>query len=329
MKNNRIYRYLTDIRLTIVLLAVIAVLCVIDTVFDEVHLIRSVPMYILAGLFAVNLTLCTIGRFEWALKKSAGKFSLAAWGSPILHVGLIVVMVGSCLSWLVGRQTYYEIPVGETAKIAGTSGTVDMTIDDFHVEYYDDNVSPRQYVTDLTLKKRDGVTEQLSTHVNGPARFDGVTIIQQSYGWAFKATVSTPNASRTFDLKDEEWIPLSDEEDGARLGLTFYPDYREGEGVTEKKNLKDDNPRLVWVITEYGNPVAMDVLKVGEEKTVRDDIRVKFDEYSYYTGLQAKYDPGVRVIFSGFVLILVGLIVRFGSMMMRSMTQSADSATKA
>lgn len=329
MNSNKIYRLLTDIRLTIVLLSVAALCFVLDTVFDGLDLIHSVPMYLLAALFAVNLTLCTVGRLRWAMEKSDGKLKVAAWGSPILHVGLIVIMAGSFLSWLVGRETYYEIPVGETAQVAGASGTIDMTIDDFRVDYYEDDVSARQYTTDMTLTKRDGASKKAQAFVNGGVRFDGVSIIQQAYGWNSKVTLSTSKASRTIDVKDEEWIPMSADENGKRLGLTFYPDYREDDKSMAKKSLKDDNPRLLWVVTEFGKPVAMDVLKVGEEATVGEGVRVKFDGYAYYTGLQAKYDPGVRVIFAGFLLFLVGLTIRYGSMVARSMTEGAQATTDA
>lgn len=322
MKNSRIYRILTSLKLTVILLTAIAILCVLDTLSERISLIHSVPMYLLGALFAVNLILCTMGRLSWARAKSKKKFQLYVWGSPILHVGLIVVMAGAMISWLIGRQTYYEIPVGETAQVAGRSGTLEMRIDDFRVEYYEDQVTPRQYITDLTMTNRDGETGQLSAFVNGPARFDGVTVIQQSYGFMFTTTISTANASRTFELKDEEWIPLAQDAAGSvKLGLSFYPDYHEDEGVTTVKNMRPDNPRLLWVLTVDDVPVAMDVLEKGAHAQVTESVSITFDDYTYYTGLQAKYDPGVKVIFTGFFLVFAGLVIRYSHLMRQEMQQ--------
>ena len=316
MKSNRVYRYLTSIKLTIILLTAMAICFVLDTVFEAVHLIHSVPMYIMAALFAVNLTLCTLKRTEWAAKKSALKFDPAVWGSPVLHIGLIVIMFGACLSWLIGRQTYYEIPVGEVAQFAGRSGTIDMTIGDFHVEYYEDNNSPKQYITDLILDNRKGETVKETVYVNAPVRYDGVTIIQQSYGFNYRVKLATPYTSRTLEFKKEEWIPLTEESEGSkRLGLTFYPDYDETKAMSELNSMKDDNPRLLWVLTEFGQPVAMNVLKPGEEADITDGIRLTFEGYEHYTGLQAKYDPGVKVIFTGFIVFFAGLIIRYSTML--------------
>ncbi|MBQ6735251.1 MAG: cytochrome c biogenesis protein ResB [Lachnospiraceae bacterium] len=314
MKNSKIYKYLISIRFAMSLLAVIAVLCVIDTVF-HVNLIRSPLMYVLGTVFALSLIVCTVSRVQWAAAKSKKKFQLYAWGSPILHVGLIVVLLGGIISFLVGRQTYYEIPVGETAQVAGRSGTLEMKIDDFRVEYYEDGVTPRQYYTDLTLTKRDGESASLNAFVNGPARYDGLTIIQQSYGWSFLVTLSTPYNSRSFDLKAEEWIPLEDGEDPVRLGVSFYPDYDEDAGVPDTTSDRADNPRLLWVLTKGEEALDMNVLKEGEEADLYNGIRLTFDGYRYYTGLQAKYDPGVKVIFAGFFLVFAGLVIRYAFVM--------------
>ena len=36
-----------------------------------------------------------------------------------------------------------------------------------------------------------------------------------------------------------------------------------------------------------------------------------FEDFSYYSGLQIKYDPGVNLVFAGFVLLLLGLLGRY------------------
>ena len=123
MKSNRVYRYLTSIKLTIILLTAMAICFVLDTVFEAVHLIHSVPMYIMAALFAVNLTLCTLKRTEWAAKKSALKFDPAVWGSPVLHIGLIVIIMG--VQWLTrGWKMDRSIPVIGMGAIACVLGLI-------------------------------------------------------------------------------------------------------------------------------------------------------------------------------------------------------------
>ncbi|MBR5969296.1 MAG: cytochrome c biogenesis protein ResB [Lachnospiraceae bacterium] len=323
MKNNGIYKFLTSIRLAVILLTVIAILCIIDTVF-HVELIRSPLMYAAGVLFAVNLTLCTLGRVQWAIRRSKRKLELSAWGSPILHIGLVLVLFGGIVSYVIGRQTYYEIPVGESAQVAGRSGTLELLIRDFSVEYYEDNISPKQYYTEFTLTKRDGESADFTAYVNGPARYDGVTLIQQSYGWSYLVTLSTPYNSRTFDLKAEEWIPLDEGEDAMRLGISFVPHYDETTGRAVTASDRAENPRLLYVLTEADEAVAMEALAKGEEAELVNGIRLTFDDYRYYTGLQAKYDPGVKVIFAGFLLIFAGLVIRYAGAMKKEQESAGE-----
>lgn len=336
MKNNKIYRFLTSVRLAIVLLIIIALLCVVCTLipqneskafylekygdfftaiiqlFGFDHVLSSFWMYLSGMLFAVNLGLCTYGRFRWALLCSKEKLRLDAWGSPLLHVGLCLTLVGAFLSVGMGRQIYYEIPVGKTANVSGTSGVFELQVDDFTIEYYEDNISPKQYRSDITAKGADGETVSLATQVNSPAKYDGVTIIQQAYGWQTRITLSNDNASRQVEIKDDEWVTLFGEgEDKVSLGIAFYPDYAEVDGMAQLVSNQDNNPHILWVVTKGEVPVASDVLALGESTIIFDTLGITFDGYDYYTGLQIKYDPGIPVIFVGFFLVCAGLMMRY------------------
>ncbi|MBQ9989451.1 MAG: cytochrome c biogenesis protein ResB [Lachnospiraceae bacterium] len=336
MKNNKIYRFLTSIRLAIFLLVVIAVLCVLCTLipqnesqavysekygefiasiiqlFGFDHVLSSFWMYLTGMIFAVNLGLCTLARFQWAMACSKKQIRIDAWGSPLLHVGLCLILVGAVLSIGFGRQIYYEIPVGKTAKVSGNSGIFELQVDDFSIEYYEDNISPKQYRSSLTAKSEEKEAVSLITEVNAPAKYDGVTIIQQAYGWQTQITLSSDSASRQIEVKDNEWVTLFGEgEDAVSLGIAFYPDYAEVDGEPRLMSNQDKNPYILWAITKGEIPVASDVLALGESTAIFESLGITFDGYDYYTGLQIKFDPGIPVIFAGFFLVCIGLMIRY------------------
>lgn len=336
MKNNKIYRFLTSIRLAIVLLVVIAILCVLCTLipqnepqavylekygefgmsviqlFGFDHVLSSFWMYFTGMIFAINLGLCTWSRFRWAMACSKKQIRIDAWGSPLLHVGLCLILVGAALSIGMGHQIYYEIPVGKTAKVSGVSGIFELQVDDFTIEYYEDNISPKQYRSDITVKGGEGKEVSLMTEVNAPAKYDGVTIIQQAYGWQTTITLSSAAASRQVEVKDNEWITLFGEgEDRVSLGIAFYPDYAEVDGEPKLMSNQDNNPYILWVVTKGEITVAADMLALGESTTIFESLGITFDGYDYYTGLQIKYDPGIPVIFAGFLLVCIGLMIRY------------------
>ena len=333
MKNNKIYRYMTSIRFAIVLMVIIAVLCVLYTVIPQNrpisdytesygsaianvitllgldHVLTSLWMYLSGLLFTLNLFICTFRRVGFARRQTKSKVS--AWGSPVLHVGLCVVLAGAVLSLFIGKKLYYELPVGETVELSGKD-TFRITAEDFTVELYEDNVTPKQYRTALKIEDNDGSVTEAEAYVNGPVKHKGVNIIQQSYGWMIEATVSTGTASRTIKVKEGEATPLFAEGNEAyTLTFHFYPDYDEEKGIDAMPGIEDTNPHLLWILSENGETVTASVAALDETQTITDPLTIKFDSYGRYTGLQAKYDPGIPVIFAGFFLVLTGLIVRY------------------
>ena len=333
MKNNRVYRFLTSIRFAVILMVILAVLFVIYTlvpqneamsVYNERygtasatvltalgldHVLTSLWMCAAGLLFALNLGLCTMRRFGFALKHPGKKIS--AWGSPVLHVGLCVVLAGAMISLFTGRTLYFEIPVGSSAEFAGRTGTFSVKAEQVEAEYYADAVTPKQYRTNLEIEKNGSVTKA-QTYVNGPVRFDGTSIIQQSFGWMLDATVSTGTAEKTIRAKDGESVPLLGEEQGnITITFRFYPDYDESGGTEQVPGTKESNPHLLWIVSENDEPVSYGFVGEGKTQAMAESLFITFDRYDRYTGLQMKYDPGVTVIFAGFALSFAGLVMRY------------------
>lgn len=336
MTKNKFYRFISSVRLAIILLVIIAIFCVIATLIpqnlDKTHytnLFGSVgasivtflgfhnvfksPLFCFFGIaFAINLFVCTWGRISVAIKISRKKFSLGAWGSPLLHVGLCIILVGITLSSISKHEIYYEIPVGETVTVAGKSGGFTLTVDEFSVDYYEDSISPKQYRSSVTIQKPKQEPLPMEIQVNSPGKYNGVSILQQSYGWEIIVTLSTGQASRQLSIKDEDWIVLGEGPKGnTTLGIAFYPDYDEAQGIAQMKSHKDNNPRVIWVLQEGDEPIAIDTLAIGETSTIQEPLTITFDGYRYYSGLQMKYDPGIGVIFCGFLLLCLGLALLY------------------
>lgn len=353
MTKNKFYRFISSVRLAIILLVIIAILCVIATLIPQnldkthytnlfgsvgativtvlgFHTVFKSPLFCFLGIaFAINLFVCTWGRISVAIKISRKKFSLGAWGSPLLHVGLCIILVGIALSLISKHEIYYEIPVGETVTVAGKNGGFTLTVDEFSVDYYEDSISPKQYRSSVTIQKPKQEPLPMEIQVNSPGKYNGVSILQQSYGWEIIVTLSTGQASRQLNIKDEDWIVLGEDPKGnTTLGIAFYPDYDEDQGIAQMKSHKDNNPRVLWVLQEGDEPIAIDTLAIGETSTIQEPLTITFDGYRYYSGLQMKYDPGIPVIFCGFLLLCLGLAFLYLLGKKRIQTPDTNSAHK-
>lgn len=333
-KELKFFRILTSVRLAITLMLAIGVLCAAATLIPQGlqdadyilrygrmgatliallgldHAFTSPLMYGLGALFGVNLLCCTSLRLRWAA--AVGRGRLAPWGSPILHLGLCIILVGVVFSAAGGRTLYYEIPVGETANINVGKQPFHLRVDDFEVEYYEDGTTPRQYRSQTWITDEDGSEQAASIEVNAPLKHRGVSIIQQSYGWHYGVSLHTGQVSRSLDFYREQWLTLGGEGSSqVTLGLAFYPDYMERDGIPASASDRANRPRLVWVLRQGETVVSRGVMAPGEQSDIQAPLSIRFDDYEYYTGLQAQYDPGIGIIFAGFFLVSIGLLIRY------------------
>ena len=336
MIKNKIYRFLTSVRLAIVLLIMIALLCILCTAIPQNlgregylqqygegaafiimtlgldHVLTSLWMYGTGGLFAVNLILCTWKRLQWAIACNKKSIRPDAWGSPILHLGLCIILAGAFIGMIFGWELYYEIPVGQKATVSTADGTFQMEVEDFTIDFYEDQVTPKQYRSRLRILEEGKDAVPMMIEVNSPGKYNGISMLQQDFGWELTFSVHTDQASKTYTIKNEDWLVLGGEgEDVITLGVAFYPDYDEAEGITGETGFRDTNPHLVWVLNQGENPIAADSVAIGKMGEIQEPLRISFDDYRYYTGLQVRYDPGIPVIYTGFFLLTAGLLIRF------------------
>ncbi|MCG0278262.1 MAG: cytochrome c biogenesis protein ResB [Thermanaeromonas sp.] len=272
-------------------------------IFFSLHNIyRSWWFISLEGLLAVNLLLCTVRRLRQPK-------TLKEWGSLLLHLSLLVILVGATLSGALKRSIYVEMGTGDSLDLAsyGFPGTT-LTVEDFKIEYYP-TLEPKQYISYVTLKTAQGKQIKKEIKVNYPLEFAGFKIYQVSYGWLLKGQVVSNDKTIPFELPDKKSLPL-DEGKGVRLFFMFLPDYDE-----ESKNLKSRsplprNPRLVSLLMQGHEILDVGVVHPGETAHLKE-YSITFSSFRYYTGLEIKKDPAMPVVYAGFILLLGGLAMRY------------------
>ena len=124
------------------------------------------------------------------------------WTFTAIHLGILLIICGA----------YWGAPDVTRAKLMltphwpqHTAYTTDghnvplpftLQLTDFHIDYYDDHTSPRQYTSHLLAD-----TTELTTSVNAPATYRGYTILQSGYDrQAQRYTI--------LQIVREPWLPL-------------------------------------------------------------------------------------------------------------------------
>ncbi|QGP90715.1 Cytochrome c biogenesis protein CcsB [Neomoorella glycerini] len=266
------------------------------------HLYHNWWFITLGTILTVNILTCSLRR----VKKAPGR---RGWGSIILHLSILVILAGAAISGVMGRHTYVEIGVGDSLDLTGRGfpGQV-LTVKDFKIEYYE-NLQPRQYISSVSLKTADGLEIERDIWVNRPLKFKGLKIYQTSYGWLARGQAVIDGKAVPFDLASGRGLDI-DPGKNVRLVFFFIPDFDEQGGGLHSRSPLPNNPRLAVVLFQDHQVTARQVLAENETKAV-DGYPVTFSGYRYYTGLEIKKDPGVGIIYTGFILLLLGFVLRY------------------
>lgn len=252
-------------------------------------------------------------------KKMFGLF-----GSDVVHLGLLIIVMGGVISGMTGFRTDINIAEGKTVDVPRAEFS--LRLDKFTTEYYPDG-RVKDWKSDLTVvdKGRDVLTKTIE--VNHPLNYGGFMFYQSRYGWDWENPTLQMVISRKDDPASARMVSLQmgqriavEGEDYEVTVLNFVPDFIIGE-----------NNQVMTRSLEPNNPAAYVEGLRGEEKIFSGWVFQKFPDFGQmhsreenawdvkfmnfksgqYSGIQAARDPGVNFIWAGSVLLMLGLMLAF------------------
>jgi cytochrome c biogenesis protein len=253
----------------------------------------------LGAVFAINILLCSYKRVK-------NLTSTRGIGSVLLHFSMVIIFAGSLVSGLVGQSAYIELGTGESINLA-TKGFPGYTLNikDFKIEYYD-TFEPKQYISTLSLSSTES-TVNSNISVNHPLKAEGFTIYQKSYGWKVTGSINNAGVEKQFDLVNGDEIPVNER---IKLKVVYVPDFDPASGSLQSKTPFPNNPHLACALVQNEQLIDVEVIAAGETTEIAG-YPVTFTDYRYYTGLEVKQDPGVKIVYVGFALITIGFLIRY------------------
>jgi len=261
-------------------------------------------------------------------------------GVYAVHLSVLLMIFGGIIGSFFGFDGYVQIVEGEQkdAIIIGQNQKLKLPFaircDDFSVTFYE-NGSPSEFKSILSLIKNDKVILTQPILVNHPLRYERINIFQSSYGSItpeFKeempeTVVLIFQNTQTFaeypiKAKLNQRVELPDNK-----GFFTIQNYQSsfqfsghtlGPTVTllvESKSTKEGNEQITqqmaMIPIQYPNFDRMRrghfFIRVMNEM----DFRLPDTEKRYYTGLQITKDPGIWFVYTGFIIMLVGIFVTF------------------
>ena len=249
----------------------------------------------------------------------AEKWRWTRLGVYIVHLSIILMLLGGLIGSIFGFEGFVNIPEGETVKKISLRNTTEMHLLDFEIKCEDfslsfyDSGAPSEYRSSLVIIENGKTALKKDIIVNDPLRYKGINIFQSSYGTLPPEEVTLSFTIRETGMEYRKKAAINKPVDIPEgLGTFIIKDYSSSAGF---KGHNIGEAFLGILTRKTGNPVnillplrfsTFDKMRKGDVV-----IAVASHNHRYYTGLQVTKDPGVWVVYSGFILMIIGCFVTF------------------
>ena len=261
----------------------------------------------------------TLGRPTVITEKDAVwyLYRLGRWGrlGPyIIHLSIIIVVLGGLIGKFWGFQGQLNLVEGQSSNVLDLTDPqgrkpleFDVKLDKFQVQFYP-NGTPREFRSDLSFVKPGQEVKQAVCRVNDPVSFESITFYQSTYQavprGAVVLEVTSGDKTFTVDAPLRQRVMLPDNQGmvivwrlesnvmglGPAVQLAYRPENR-------------GHPLMFWVLADS-----------SQEQPQQPGpliFRVKKLDLTYSSGLLVKYDPGVWLVYAGFISMLPGFWLAF------------------
>jgi cytochrome c biogenesis protein len=251
--------------------------------------------------------------FKEGDKLYARKGIIGKIGPIVVHASMLIILAGSIIGSLTGFMAQEIVASGNSFQItnivnAGPLAQWHFPIDfsvkvnRFWIDYLPDgNID--QFYSDLSVLDKTGEeVDRQTIYVNKPLKHGGVTMYQAD--WAIAAVKVRVNNSPVFQL------PMAQLDTGGngRIWGTWVPikpDLSEGVSL-----LATDLQGTLLVYDPKGQLTS--TVRAGMSTEI-NGVTLFVDDIIGSTGLQIKSDPGIPIVYLGFGLLMVSVLMSYVS----------------
>ena len=253
----------------------------------------------------------------FALFAESGRWT--RFGVYVVHLSVVLLLIGGLIGSIFGFDGFVNIPEGETVQSIHLRNSnqklpLDFAIscDDFNVEFYDSG-APKEFRSSLTILKQGKAVLQKDIIVNDPLRYAGISFFQSSYGnLAPNELILNFTSQATgmiYSKKAKIDEPINIPEDLGSFVLKRFTSQAEfkghniGEAFIGVLTAPDGSSVEVTLPLKFP---SFDKMRKGTTFIAVADFVPR-----YFTGLQVSKDPGVWVVYAGFILMIIGIYITF------------------
>ena len=310
---KKVYRSVSSMKTGLLLLVLIALVSTLGSVVQPDVFFNTIVFKILLMLLLLNMTLCTINRLIW-FKRVYFKGGHARQGWPrqvgllLLHAGIILILAGGTVYAYCGQSEQISITTGDTvdiSEILKTKKPFSILLNNFKIEF-NDNGSPSQYYSNVTILEDGQNKATESINVNHPLKYNGIKAYQQSFGYMVKAKHSSADGKEIETLLQEgNLIELPGTKRVVKL-YRYFPNFDPSKGMNQT-SMKPDNPRVIYSVYENDKLLGVGAARFDDKVEIDTDAYVVFTGVEPYTVLKVKSDPGLPIALAGGLTFMIGV----------------------
>lgn len=241
------------------------------------------------------------------------------FGVYAVHLSVVLLSLGAVIGSIYGFDGYANIAEGESVSAVRLLNSDEMhsldfelRCDKFYVSYYPSG-APKEFRSSVTVLEGGAPVLQKDIIPNDPLRYRGINVFQSGYGPlpSNQVTLSFTNSATGMEYTQKAvvGIPIVLPEGLGEFLLKGYRDAADfrGQNIGEAfvGELTDGSGKKETILLPLQFP-SFDRMRKGNVI-----ISISGYEPRYFTGLQVTRDPGVWVVYSGFIMLIIGCFVTF------------------
>jgi cytochrome c biogenesis protein len=281
----------------------------------EAEQLKALYQPIIARRFRYNRTEETTEGF--AIYGERGRWTRL--GVYVVHFSVVLLLIGGLIGSIFGFEGFVNIAEGESAQSIQLRNSnqkyplgFEVRCDDFFVDFYDSG-APKEFRSSLTILKQGKAVVQKDIIVNDPLRYEGISFFQSSYGSLPSSEVilkfTSIDTGMQYSKRASLNTPIVIPEDLGTFVLqkharqANFRGHNIGEAFIGTLTPPDGSPVEVTLPVKFP---SFDRMRKGKVFIAIEDFVPR-----YYTGLQVSRDPGVWVVYVGFILMIIGIYITF------------------